>query len=107
MAQINQTIVFGAKGYESQVVVDDCRFMNEVRAFKAAGYKLIRIHIEDDLQIKRLKQTYGKKADQHISNRKDDSESEMGDMNDKMFDLVVNAVDDDSVVEQVLAWVMD
>ena len=88
-----------------RVVVDDCRFVNEVRAFKEAGYTLIRIHIDDDLQIKRLKKTYGKKADQHINNRKDDSEAEMGYMNDDLFNLVVNASDEQTVVEQVLNFI--
>jgi len=87
--------------------VDDCRFINEVVAFKEAGWTIIRIHIDDDLQIKRLKKTYGKEADQHIQNRKDDSESEMNYMNDELFDLVVNAADDDSVVAQVLDWLQE
>jgi dephospho-CoA kinase len=92
---------------ELRVVVDDCRFINEVVAFKEAGWTIIRIHIDDDLQIKRLKKTYGKEADQHIQNRKDDSESEMNYMNDELFDLVVNAADDDSVVAQVLDWLQE
>ena len=81
--------------------------INEVVAFKEAGWTIIRIHIDDDLQIKRLKKTYGKEADQHIQNRKDDSESEMNYMNDELFDLVVNAADDDSVVAQVLDWLQE
>jgi dephospho-CoA kinase len=92
---------------ELRVVVDDCRFINEVVAFKEAGWTIIRIHIDDDLQIKRLKKTYGKEADQHIENRKDDSEAEMNYMNDELFDLVVNATDDDSVVAQVLDWLQE
>ena len=33
------------------VVVDDVRFLNEAKAFKEAGFTLVRLHIEDDLQI--------------------------------------------------------
>ena len=87
--------------HELRIVVDDCRFMNEVIAFKDAGYTLIRIHIDEDLQIKRLKKTYGAKADEHISNRKDDSEAEMSMIRNEYFDLVVHAADDDSVAKQV------
>jgi hypothetical protein len=94
-------------GVPVKVVVDDCRFINEVVAFKEAGWTIIRIHIDDDLQIKRLKKTYGKEADQHIQNRKDDSEAEMNYMNDDLFDLVVKAADDDSVVAQVLEWLQE
>jgi len=75
--------------------------MNEVIAFKDAGYTLIRIHIDEDLQIQRLKKTYGAKADEHINNRKDDSEAEMSMIRDEYFDLVVHAADDDSVAKQV------
>lgn len=87
-----------------KVVVDDCRFMNEVITFKDAGYTLIRIHIDEELQIERLKRTYGTKADEHINNRKDDSEAEMAMIRDKYFDLVVHAADDDSVAKQVKAY---
>ena len=85
---------------ELRIVVDDCRFMNEVIAFKEAGYTLIRIHIDEDLQIERLRRTYGAKADEHINNRKDDSEAEMSMIRDEYFDLVVHAADDDSVANQ-------
>jgi len=105
-AQQDLNDMFGSH-LEMRVVVDDCRFINEVGAFKAAGYKIIRIHIDDAHQIKRLKKTYGKEADQHINNRKDDSEAEMEYMNDKLFDLVVNAADDDSVVNQVMEWLAE
>ena len=103
-AQNDLKAMFGSH-LDMRVVVDDCRFVNEVRAFKEAGYTLIRIHIDDDLQIKRLKKTYGKEADQHINNRKDDSEAEMGYMNDDLFNLVVNASDEQTVVEQVLNFI--
>jgi len=102
-AQQDLNDMFGSH-LEMRVVVDDCRFVNEVMAFKAAGYKIIRIHIDDEHQIKRLKKTYGKNADQHINNRKDESEAEMEYMNDELFDLVVKAADDNSVVEQVMDW---
>ncbi len=102
-AQQDLNDMFGSH-LEMRVVVDDCRFVNEVMAFKAAGYKIIRIHIDDEHQIKRLKKTYGKNAAQHINNRKDDSEAEMEYMNDELFDLVVKAADDNSVVEQVMDW---
>ncbi len=102
-AQQDLNDMFGSH-LEMRVVVDDCRFINEVMAFKAAGYKIIRIHIGDEHQIKRLKKTYGKNADQHINNRKDESEAEMEYMNDELFDLVVKAADDNSVVEQVMDW---
>ena len=104
VAQQDLKDMFGSH-LEMRVVVDDCRFVNEVITFKEAGYKIIRIHIDDDHQIRRLKQTYGKNADQHINNRKDDSEAEMDYMNDELFDLVVKAADDDSVVDKVLKWI--
>jgi len=106
LAQQDLNDMFGSH-LEMRVVVDDCRFVNEVIAFKEAGYKIIRIHIDDEHQIRRLKQTYGKNADQHINNRKDDSEAEMDYMNDELFDLVVKAADDDSVVDKVLKWIED
>lgn len=107
LAQQDMKDMFLGSHLELKVVVDDCRFVNEVIAFKQAGYKIIRIHIDDDHQINRLKNTYGKNADQHINNRKDDSEAEMNYMNDELFDLVVQAADDDSVVDKVLKWIID
>ena len=104
MSQKDLHQMFGSH-LDMRVVVDDCRFFNEVAAFKEAGYKIIRIHIDDDLQIQRLKNTYGKDAEKHINNRKDDSEAEMGIMKDTPFDLVVHAADDESVVEQVIEWI--
>jgi dephospho-CoA kinase len=101
VAEYSNDLKAAGNGWELKIVVDDCRFMNEVIAFKDAGYTLIRIHIDEALQIKRLKKTYGAKADEHINNRKDDSEAEMRMIRDEYFDLVVYAADDDSVTKQV------
>jgi dephospho-CoA kinase len=101
VAEYSNVLKTAGNARELKLVVDDCRFMNEVIAFKEAGYTLIRIHIDDALQIERLKKTYGAKANDHINNRKDDSEAEMTLIRDEYFDLVVHAADDDSVAEQV------
>ena len=83
------------------VVVDDVRFINEAKAFKDAGFTLIRLHIEDDLQIERLKATYGSDAEVHINNRHDASEMEMDEIDESLFDLVLSAANDDSLYEMV------
>tara|TARA_B100001939_G_scaffold330636_1_gene327952 strand:- start:1012 stop:1572 length:561 start_codon:yes stop_codon:yes gene_type:complete len=83
------------------VVVDDVRFLNEAKAFKEAGFTLVRLHIEDDLQIERLRNTYGDDADIHIANRHDSSEKEMDEMDDSLFDVVLTAANDDSVYESL------
>jgi len=83
------------------VVVDDVRFINEAKAFKDAGFTLIRLHIEDDLQIERLNATYGSDAEVHINNRHDASEMEMDEIDESLFDLVLSSANDDSLYEMV------
>ena len=56
-------------------VVDDVRFINEYLRLKELGFKFLRLEIELDFQIERIKKTYPENYLNHINRLNDVSES--------------------------------
>ena len=48
------------------VIVDDVRFENELKALKLRGFKIIWLETSQRERIRRLKEKYGTKSDEHI-----------------------------------------
>ena len=57
------------------LVVDDLRFPNEYKALKDNGFKIIKLTISEELQEKRLIETYPENYRIHLERRNDVSES--------------------------------
>jgi cytidylate kinase len=83
------------------IICDDLRFKNEAISLKNDGFKLIRLNINEESQIERLKKTYPKTWKQHSDKSKNISEIDLDEYKD--FDLIVNIITDcpESKVEPI------
>jgi dephospho-CoA kinase len=61
--------------HDKSCVVDDVRFINEYERLKKLGFKFIRLEIELNFQIERIKKTYPENYLNHINKLNDVSES--------------------------------
>jgi adenylate kinase family enzyme len=86
-------VIEESKGYEC-VVVDDVRFINEVKQFKENGWILVKLEITDEIQKSRLQKTYDD-WESHWNNRDDPSEAEVDKIPIEWFDLVISPNDGD------------
>jgi hypothetical protein len=87
--------------FEYHCIVDDIRYVNEIRELKKAGWIIIKLEIDDDLQIKRLKKTYPDDWKTHQEARNHPSELEIDMITEDMVDLVIQAKDDISVLNKL------
>ena len=88
--------------YGYSVVCDDVRFVNEAKTLKENGWVLIKLDIDDDLQKKRLQNTYPDDCKIHWNNRMDASETEVDVIPLNLFDLVIPAANDGSTVKGII-----
>lgn len=65
-------------------IIDDVRFINEATKLKENGWKIVRISIDEDTQLKRLKDTYDD-WEIHWDNRNNPSETEVDEINDEII----------------------
>ena len=86
-------VIEDSKEYEC-VVVDDVRFINEVKQFKENGWTLVKLEITDEIQKSRLQNTYDD-WESHWNNRSDPSEAEVDKIPIEWFDLVISPNDGD------------
>ena len=86
-------VIEESKEYEC-VVVDDVRFINEVKQFKENGWILVKLEITDEIQKSRLQKTYDD-WESHWNNRDDPSEAEVNKIPIEWFDLVISPNDGD------------
>ena len=83
-------------------VVDDLRFKNEMIALKKDGWKIVRLKITKEEQIKRLGDIYVN-SEEHIEGLNSVTETDLDDVVDADYDFVVDSCDDAG--EKVLGWV--
>ena len=89
------------------VVVDDIRYLNEIKKLKEDGWVLVKIDIDDSLQIERLKQTYPENWEVHAESRTHPSEAEIDQMEDSDFDLIIKAENNSNPVEHLVSFVVN
>ena len=102
---MNRTIDedFAADKYDV-AIVDDVRFINEAEKLSAQGWRIVRLHIEEDLQRERLKRTYPD-WEVHWDNRADPSETEVSEIPEDYIWLNIMASDSDAVFDAIkMAW---
>jgi len=87
-------------------IIDDLRFKNEMDALKSDGWKLIRLNINRDQQIRRLKSTYIN-SNEHIKGLDSETEKDLDDVLDSNFDLVLNQEEGVLNMFNLLGWVDD
>lgn len=80
---------------ERDVVVEDCRYMNEFDALYEGDFLLIKIEIDEEYQRERLKSTYPDTYLQHYENLKHASEMDIEKIENEKCHLVLNARDNE------------
>ncbi len=84
-------------------IIDDVRYLNEYFLLRSNNWKIIKLNISDDLQKKRLIQTYPDTYQEHLKFIKDLTEEDAVNLDDSYFDLVIN-VDENNVNEDILKF---
>ena len=97
----------GNEGFITNFVIDDVRYVNEVINLKKEGWLLVKIQIDDELQIKRLKKRYPNDWETHAGARHHASESEVDVIPDGLFDVVVDASNDDKPFSKVEEYLLN
>ena len=108
MREIRESVwldaVINEAKHHPDAVCDDVRFINEAKNLKDAGWLLVKLEIDDDLQKSRLKTTYGDDWEVHWNNRSDPSEAEVDKIPLDWFDLVIPAANDGSPTKELLSF---
>lgn len=97
---IDYIIELGKAG--GDMVIDDVRFVNEAKALKEAGWTIIRLNIDDNLQKERLQNTYDN-WEVHWNNRDDPSETEVMKIFASHVDLELESGPD--AIDQMLEFI--
>ena len=71
-------------------IIDDVRFINEATKLKENGWKIVRISIDENTQLERLKNTYDNWKI-HWNNRNNPSEAEVDKISEEIIDWFVDA----------------
>lgn len=91
----------------SYVVVDDVRYLNEVQKLRQSGWYIIKVEIDDELQIQRLKETYPDDWEVHADSRNHPSEAEVDSIPANLIDLTIQAKNTIEPNAHTLNCVMD
>lgn len=86
----------------NNLIVDDVRFINEAEKLKAAGWTIVRINIDDELQKERLKITYPDDWEVHWNSRQDASEAQVDLIATTLLDLEIKAVNQEWPEQELL-----
>jgi uridine kinase len=79
----------------SHVIVEDCRYENEFAALENEDFVFIKIDIDREYQIYRLRRTYPETYIEHINNLNHASEIGIEKIPNEKFDLILNAKDNE------------
>ena len=73
---------------KDNIIIDDCRYLNEVQSLKNNGFYIIYIEISEECQKNRILNTYSN-AEEHLNNLNHSSESNFEKLK-QLSDLVIN-----------------
>jgi dephospho-CoA kinase len=91
--------------YQKDIFVEDCRYRNEFDALVTHHFMMIKIVIDEEYQIDRLKRTYPETFESHIKNLKHASEMDIDSFEEEKCVLVLNARDNELNFEKIERWV--
>jgi dephospho-CoA kinase len=89
------------EGFNKHFVVDDIRYENEVDKLKGKGWYIVKLDIDEDLQLERLKATYPDNWEVHAEARSHASESQVNNIPLEKFDFIIKASNDESPLAQL------
>jgi len=89
----------GNEGFVKNFIIDDVRYVNEVLELKDDGWIIVKLEIDEDLQKKRLIDTYPKDWEIHFNARNHPSETEIDLITEDMVDLVITSSNGNNIEE--------
>ena len=104
---LNHVELYEANFGKGNSVVDDVRYLNEVYVLASKGWKIIKIEIDEDLQLDRLKQTYPNDWKIHAEARTHRSETSLNKLSPNWVDLSIEASNTLEVFTQIKTFIDD
>jgi dephospho-CoA kinase len=83
---INYTL----KNLPKNVIIEDCRYINELQHLINNGFTIIKINISKKKQLKRLKKTYSQTWKSHIANLNHESETSLDNISNDSIHYIIN-----------------
>jgi dephospho-CoA kinase len=87
---------------KDNIIIDDARYINELNALKDNGFIIIKLDLDKDIQLKRLKQCYPDSYINHIQNINHESENNSDSLDDSFFDVVLKS--DNELLNNILLF---
>jgi dephospho-CoA kinase len=72
------------------VIIEDCRYENELDKLIENGFTIIKINIPKEIQLKRLQKAYPKTWQNHLNNINHESETNLNNISKSKFDYIIN-----------------
>ena len=85
---------------KEDIIVDDARYINELKALKDNGFIIIKLDLDKDIQLKRLKKCYPDTYINHIENLNHESENNSDLLDDSFFDVILKS--DDNLLKNTI-----
>lgn len=97
MRSIDKNVWINAMLEESRlfhnIVVDDLRLSNEYEILKKKGWFIIKVKVNENIRINRLKTKYGEDFVNHLKFSDSITENDVVNYNDDKFDLIIDNCD--------------
>jgi adenylate kinase family enzyme len=93
-------IKYVLKNNKNNIIIDDLRYPNELEALKRENFIIIKLELDKDTQLKRLKKCYPDTYQNHINNMNHESESLMDTMDNSEFDFILKS--DDNILVNLI-----
>ncbi len=89
------------------VIVEDCRYENEFASLEKEGFIIIKINIDPEYQVFRLRRTYPDTYIEHINNLHHASEKGIEAIPDEKFDIILDAKDNELNFQKIDEFLKD
>jgi len=86
---IRQTLKDIDSQKNQHVVIDDLRLGNEYRELKKQGWFFIKLNIDEEMRVQRIKDTYLNDSESHLKHQYSITENDVCVFPDSCFDLVI------------------
>lgn len=87
-------------------IVDDLRYQNEYEELNKEGFLIIQLHIDEDIQEKRIKEMYPNNYEDHLNNRNHSSEkNEFKWLNDNHITINANNDNIGEIINKINSFI--
>ncbi len=87
------------------IIVEDCRYLNEYESLKENGFVFIKINIDPEFQKERLIHTYPETYMKHLNNLNHASELDIDRIPDDECHIVFNARDNEEIFDKMQIFI--